>query len=299
MTPPPTFTSTYGSRPNSKVDVYLPSAAQGKLPTVLFFHGGGIVTGDRGQNPIFSYWLADGTLEKGWVFLSAGYSLLPKHTGYDILDDVQTLLKYLRDNEEELHVDSQKIIVVGASGGAVPGRLAAAWAEPKPLGFVSMFGMSGDWFLDHWVQKHDNPPALCASLGQNRTNYTLVEYYEDGSYLDHFLGREISSILRSTSDREGRLAALNEDERKLFPQLWAERFPPTFLAHGILDSVVPKEESEETERSLKAAGVDVSLRLVEGVEHGFLQEKDGAVVPSAEGKEAHAAIFAWIVKTFS
>ncbi|KAH8927456.1 hypothetical protein BT69DRAFT_1330463 [Atractiella rhizophila] len=89
MTPALTLTVTYGSRPNAKVDAYVPAGAQGKHPTILVFHGGGIVSGDRGQNPIFPYWLADASLEKGWVFLSAGYSLLPKHTGYDILDDVQ------------------------------------------------------------------------------------------------------------------------------------------------------------------------------------------------------------------
>lgn len=47
------------------------------------------------------------------------------------------------------------------------------------------------------------------------------------------------------------------------------RCPPMLLLHGDADTVVPLEETAEFHRSLKAAGVDSTLRALPGAGHGW------------------------------
>jgi acetyl esterase/lipase len=45
--------------------------------------------------------------------------------------------------------------------------------------------------------------------------------------------------------------------------------PPMLLVHGDRDDIVPVEETEEFFRTLQAAGVDATLRILPGVGHGI------------------------------
>jgi len=69
---------------------------------------------------------------------------------------------------------------------------------------------------------------------------------------------------------ESRLDALPQSERCLFPELFAEQFPPTLLLHGRADTVVLLEESETTLRQMREKGKEVKLVVLEDSGHGFL-----------------------------
>jgi phospholipase/carboxylesterase len=48
--------------------------------------------------------------------------------------------------------------------------------------------------------------------------------------------------------------------------------PPVLLVHGVEDSVVPVERSEEAARRLRVSGIDVRLTLLPGLDHVIVNE---------------------------
>ncbi|KAF7298784.1 MYND finger domain-like protein [Mycena indigotica] len=72
------------------------------------------------------------------------------------------------------------------------------------------------------------------------------------------------------------------DQHVIIPQFNISRdFPPTYLWHGALDTAVPCAESRVMGALLERAGVPVTLRVVEGVDHSF------DYVPDAEERYGH------------
>jgi len=91
-------------------------------PCVVFLHGGGFVMGD-----IESEHLAAGVLSTalGIVVVSVDYRLAPEHPYPAALDDAFAALRWTHEMSERLHLDPDRIAVLGHSAG---GGLAAALA---------------------------------------------------------------------------------------------------------------------------------------------------------------------------
>ena len=107
-------------------------------------------------------------------------------------------------------------------------------------------------------------------------------YLQMGTWLDYYTGMHepsLSTSLRSavTSAGDGILGSHIPDEHKsLFPQLHVDSsWPPTYLAHGSMDTAVPVQESRNIARLLGSVGVDVVLKILEGEEHS-LDKRPGA-----------------------
>lgn len=84
--------------------------------------------------------------------------------------------------------------------------------------------LTDDWLRPHlpaFFEGYERPP------GSSGPDY-LVEWFQDGSYLDHFTGREIAEELRRTPE-EQRADVLAPELRMLFPEFRTVDLPPTFL----------------------------------------------------------------------
>jgi len=275
---PVTVTLDYSAR--HKLDIYLPApdaqvqaSKVGGLPTVIFFHGGGLVFGTREQNFIFPYWLLEQTLAEGWAFISADYSKLPAYTAHDMIDDVRAVLKFIASPELTqhlggVHIDTTRLAVTGASAGAYIARLAVLYAEPKACALVSLYGMGGSFLLPHWTDIRTGD-AVGPFLVERPTPF--VKLFHEGNYIDLLTGvTGIADTVRNLPVGKERFAAIPDAHHRLFPELYTESFPPTLLVHGHKDSVVLVEESENTAAQLKSKGKEVQLIVVDGVEHGLL-----------------------------
>ena len=93
----------------------------GKLPGILWIHGGGYVIGFAGM----VYATMGKALAKryGGVVVSPAYRLAKKARYPAALEDCYAALKYMHDHAEELGIDRSRIIVGGESAG---GGLTAA-----------------------------------------------------------------------------------------------------------------------------------------------------------------------------
>ncbi|MFD0693549.1 alpha/beta hydrolase [Paenibacillus sp. GCM10027628] len=113
-----TIPGTYGPIP---VRIYTPSQ-QGRLPAVVFIHGGGFIGGsvDVVENPCKS--LAE---KAGAVVISVDYRLAPEHPFPAGLTDCFEAVQWVHAHADEIGVNPEQIAVAGDSAG---GNLATVCA---------------------------------------------------------------------------------------------------------------------------------------------------------------------------
>jgi acetyl esterase/lipase len=95
------------------LDVHFPKDAK-NLPVVFWIHGGGWQAGDKKdvqlKPKVFT--------EKGFIFVSTNYRLLPTVEMGDIIRDVAKALRWTHDHVAEFGGDPKRIFVMGHSAGA-------------------------------------------------------------------------------------------------------------------------------------------------------------------------------------
>lgn len=108
-----------------KLHMFLPEKSQPdvKKPAIIFFFGGGWVSG----NPNQFYRQADYLAKRGIVAISAEYRVKKRNktSPKEAVSDAKSAMRWLRAHAQELNIDANKIIAGGGSAGA---HLAAATA---------------------------------------------------------------------------------------------------------------------------------------------------------------------------
>jgi acetyl esterase/lipase len=95
------------------LDVYSPPSAK-NLPVVFWIHGGGWQAGDKSSVQIKPRLFAD----KGFVFVSINYRLLPDVDMATIVRDVAKAMHWTHDHIAEYGGDPNRVYVMGHSAGA-------------------------------------------------------------------------------------------------------------------------------------------------------------------------------------
>lgn len=102
---------------SANLDVYYPSLVNGTaqvLPVIVWIHGGGWVAGSKDQMANYCKILA----AKGYCVAAIDYTLAPE-ANYPIpLKQTQRSLQYLMVNAKRFHIDTNRFILAGDSGGA-------------------------------------------------------------------------------------------------------------------------------------------------------------------------------------
>jgi acetyl esterase/lipase len=115
------------------LDLFLPvNAPPARRPAVLFVHGGGFTGGDRNDGQMTAW--ANSYAQRGFVAASVGYRLLgPSRSGIEAAqNDIQAAVRWLQA-ATWLNVDTQRIVVVGRSAGAIT-ALNVAFDDESPGG---------------------------------------------------------------------------------------------------------------------------------------------------------------------
>ena len=93
------------------MDLFLPE--QEEFFTIVHFHGGGLVEGDKGDTHQYAEHLA----KLGFAVATANYSLLPNVRFQKILDDAAEAVKFVSENISK-YGKSKGLIISGQSAGA-------------------------------------------------------------------------------------------------------------------------------------------------------------------------------------
>ncbi len=110
--------------PNSFLDIWYASGSGEKRPTVVYFHGGGFLFGDKvegdplakGSGGFIGFLLR--VVKEGYNLVSVNYSFAPEYRFPAPIIQGNMALLWLRDNAERLGLDMERVIITGSSAGA-------------------------------------------------------------------------------------------------------------------------------------------------------------------------------------
>lgn len=233
-----------------KADLYLPANPKSgdKFPAVVIIHGGGWSGGQKRAAREIN--IGTTLALNGYVGMSIDYVLAnkdhPGPTWPQNLHDCKTAVRWLRANAARLHVDPDRIGVIGGSAG---GHLAA------------MVGLTDGEF---------NPPGEGSTRVQCAVDlYGPVLWFEQ---------QDIAMFRKSRAEAPG-LYRQADPRTHIDPS-----DPPLLILHGTADKTVPVADSEALAAALKAGGVEHHLEIIPDAPHSFhLQPKQRDLRPLVLG----------------
>ena len=126
------------------LDVYYPSAFEGKLPVIIDIHGGGFMSGYKELNRFFGLHMA----KRGFLVFNLNYRLaLSEIKVTHQIQDISTATKWISGNLDKWGGDRSKVFLFGHSAGAVLSVIEALNSKNQRL--RSIFGISGEDFLSY------------------------------------------------------------------------------------------------------------------------------------------------------
>lgn len=229
------------------IDVYTVQPDDTKTrPAILYCHGGGFMF------PLQPMMITNSKVyseETGARVFLPDYRYAPDYPFPTPFEDCYETYLYMLNHADELHIDPNKIIIYGDSAG---GALAAAVCQKA---------------RDEGVQ----PPAaqmLIYPVTDNAQNTKSLDEYAYGSW-SKTANEQMWNIYLANGDN-GELQYAAPNQAKDFSNL-----PQAYVEPAGMDSL--RDEGIAYADNMKAAGVDVTMKVTEGAYHGFDSNTDSAL----------------------
>lgn len=237
------------------LDVYRPEvASRDRLPVVLYTFGGGWILGNRHQ--VGSYGFIR-LVDHGYAVVAAQY----RHSTSAIfpaqIHDVKAALRWIRLNADDQGFDPDRVAILGPSAGGHLAALAGTAGDVRSLDGELADRAASETRPSSRVQAvvdFFGPTDLIVYRDQHRENGI-----GDTQSLDWFLDPFVGGSIEANPDRArmaSPIAYVTPDD------------PPFLIIHGTADEIVPYQQSQMLAAALEHDGVDVTLRTVEGGNHG-------------------------------
>lgn len=231
--------------PGLFLDIVRP-AAPGRLPAIIWLHGGAWRMGDRSWRPDLERFFAT----SGFVMVSIDYTLSGDAPFPRPLFDVRAAIRWVRAHADDYGIQPDAIGLWGSSAGGHLAALAGVLGtvptldgeQPNPVGADVQAVMDGYGAADLLAPDQENPPTA-GLLGGAPTEQTEL-------------------AIRASPARQSVSGA-----------------PPFLIMHGAADPLVPAGQSVALYDALVAGGADATLYLIEGFGHGFLNPAGVNEVP--------------------
>jgi acetyl esterase len=221
------------------IRIYRPDA-DGQVPTMAFFHGGGFVIGSIETHDDHARLLCR---DVGMVVVSVDYRLAPEHKFPAGFEDCLAATQWAAANIATLGGDPDKLVVGGDSaGGNLAAAVALATRESGPKLAAQFLIYPGVDF----VEDADYPSRIENGEGLFLTAEDMVWFGE------HYLNDE--------TDRSDPRASM------IHAQSLAGA-PPAVIGTGEFDPL--RDEGEAYGKALADAGLEVHVQRYDGLIHGF------------------------------
>lgn len=233
-----------------KVDLYLPPSSKKGSPVIMNIHGGGWKNGVKESQGGFSTFF-----KAGYAVANLEYRLTGQATAPAAIEDVRCALIYLIKNAEALHIDKNRIVIMGGSAG---GHLAL------------MGGLLGN---DHRFDT--NCPGV-----EDVKVAAIVDKYGITDVWDWAYGKNITS--KSATSWLGDKAKDEKFAASVSPMTYVTKnSPPVFIVHGDADPTVPYQHSVDLYNKLLSLGVKTAFITVPGGLHGKFDKEKNAEINNA------------------
>jgi acetyl esterase/lipase len=230
------ITYTVEDNQPEELDVYVPKGRPpaGGWPVILAIHGGGWRKQNKNE---YGPRIASAFISQGYVVVAPNYPLSSpgKPTWPINLDDLQTAVRWIRQNARTFNIDSSRIVAMGESAGA---NLANLLGTSSAATGTSSAAVEA-------VVSFSSPTDLAALYASSPLA---------GEAVAQFLGGPPTVVPANY------VAASPVNQVR-------PGDPPTFLVHGANDPLVPVSQSEGLAAALVAAGVREQLVVIPGAGH--------------------------------
>ena len=213
------------------LDVYAPTEGKGH-PVVFWIHGGGWQGGDKSEVNSKPRAFVD----KGFVFVSTNYRLLPKVTINQMAGDVAKAIRWARDHAKEYGGDPDTIFVTGHSAGAQLAALVCTDERYLKAEGMSLAGIKGCVPVDG--DTYDVPMQI-ATVEQPRAERYKVKFGDAESRKD------LSPVTHTAKGKN---------------------IPPFLILH-VADHPETKGQSLRLVKALREAGVPATACPASGKTH--------------------------------
>lgn len=237
------------------LDIYLPPNASGKLPLVVWVHGGGWLSNDKYADMGYMKETIKELMNQGYALASIDYRFSTQATFPAQMLDCNAAISYLVKNAAKYGLDTDRMALMGFSAG---GHLAA------------MLGLS----------KNDKVSSFFVPGTSKKFAFKAVVDFYGPADLTLFPGAV------DPKSPEGLLigaAPLDRPDlaKAASPVSYVdEKDPPFLIIHGEKDDLVAPRQSQLLNSWLQVKGVPTELIVVKGAPH-FGVEFDAPEVRTA------------------
>lgn len=227
------------------VRVHRPTFAEGVLPLVVHFHGGGFA---MGHPTIFDGVCTRIADRAHAVVLSVGYRMAPEHPAPAAVDDCLDVTRWAVAHADELRVDPDRVALTGDSAG---GNLAAATAQSLVAeGFTGLRHL-GLVYPAPDLTERETEVLLGQDVEEPPRGFPVITTDMLRAFRSLYLG-DLDGTDPLVSPAHGELAGL----------------PPTLVQTAELDPL--RSDGEAFADALRQAGVEVRQTRYRGSPHGFI-----------------------------
>ncbi len=227
------------------LDLRVPDGS-GPHPTIVFLHSGAWISGDRTGGPAIRQ------ASRGYAVASVDYPLAPDFIWPSQIEACKAAVRWLRANAARFHLDPERFGVFGTSAGGHLGAILGtsggeASLEGMNLGnpqFSSRVKAVVDFYGPSDLLKLNDQKLPCIPLDGNAS-------YMPPSLL---MGCAIQEC-KEWTETANPIHYISSDD------------PPFLLMHGLLDCLVPFQQSVILHQALEARGVDSTLILIPDAQH--------------------------------
>ncbi len=258
----------YADSPQERqvLDIYAPKNAT-NLPVMFWIHGGGWQVGDKTEVNLKPQWFVD----RGMIFVSTNYRLLPKVEMESIVADVAKSLAWVHKHIAQFGGDSKRIVVGGHSAGAQLAALVCVddrLLKAEGIDFSSLKGcvpVDGDTYdipaiietAETRRRAHGEPQAKMGHrekfghTPEKHKNFSAVNHIAKDKGIPPFLilhvadhpdtsaqARRLASVLNASSIKAQLVSARETNHSKLNDNLGKADDPSTQALAKFLDEVL-------------------------------------------------------------
>jgi acetyl esterase/lipase len=260
-----------------KLDVFTPStsAPATGYPVLFAIHGGAYIEGRKSLG--LNVQEQKEALGRGWVIVTIDYRLMPGAVLDDIIEDVQDAYNWVHTELTKItHINLDMITVLGRSAGGGLAVVSAYKLSPRPKVVIGLYSGFTNW-TDPLIYNPNTPVDPFLVSAANILSVPVVAEYTRSGSADPKL------ILAYTAGKAGKVGwlAVTHDPNLPTDQVMAKlrdfsatenvdaNFPPTYLAHGTSDKIVPYTQSVQLGNKLKEKNIPYVLDLIPGSGHDF------------------------------
>jgi acetyl esterase/lipase len=246
----------YANQSNAqKLDLYLPDEGDGPFPVILSIHGGAFKGGDKGDGQVTP--MLEG-LKRGYAVVSVNYRLSQEAIFPAQIFDVKAAARWIRANAKQYKLNPDKIAAWGGSAGGHLSAMVGTSGDVKELEDLTQGNANQssrvqavvDWFGPTDFLKMDE--QLMAGKVKNPQTHSIPDSPES-----ELIGKNLADAPELVEAANPETYITSDD-------------PPFFIQHGLLDHLVPYQQSVNLAKKLEAiiGKEKVTLELLKDNDHG-------------------------------